>query len=53
MIETEFAKTADRPFRVMSDTGYATVLPPSLADEIRNDPRLSFGEFTKKVRALS
>ncbi|GES65933.1 cytochrome P450 [Aspergillus terreus] len=49
MIEDQFAKTPDRPFRVISDTGVATVLPPCLAHEIRNDPRLNFGGFTKKA----
>ena len=50
MIENQFAKTPNKPFRVISDTGVATVLPPCLADEIRNDPRLNFGGFTKKVK---
>lgn len=50
MIENQFAKTPDKPFRVISDTGVATVLPPCLANEIRNDPRLNFGGFTKKVK---
>ncbi|OTA94990.1 hypothetical protein M434DRAFT_20535 [Hypoxylon sp. CO27-5] len=49
MIEGQFAKTPNKPFRVISDTGVATVLPPCLADEIRNDPRLNFGGFTKKA----
>ncbi|KAL4959668.1 uncharacterized protein BDV14DRAFT_205415 [Aspergillus stella-maris] len=49
IIENQFAKTPDRPFRVISDTGVATVLPPCLAHEIRNDPRLNFGGFTKKA----
>ena len=52
MIENQFAKTPNKPFRVVSDTGVATVLPPCLADEIRNDPRLNFGGFTKKVKTM-
>ncbi|KAJ3548702.1 hypothetical protein NM208_g877 [Fusarium decemcellulare] len=32
----------DQPFRLMTDWGEVLILPPEFADEIRNDPRLSF-----------
>jgi hypothetical protein len=42
-------KFPQRPFRVHSELGLMTVLPPSMADEVRNDPRLSFAKHTEKV----
>ncbi|KAF4341567.1 putative cytochrome P450 monooxygenase (lovA) [Fusarium beomiforme] len=32
----------EEPFRLMTDWGEVLILPPQFADEIRNDPRLSF-----------
>ncbi|KAF4429605.1 gibberellin cluster-C20-oxidase [Fusarium austroafricanum] len=34
----------DQPFRLMTDWGEVLILPPEFADEIRNDPRLSFSK---------
>ncbi|KAK7737588.1 hypothetical protein SLS63_002717 [Diaporthe eres] len=39
-------KYPDRAFRIEADFGELLVLPPSLADEIRNEPKLSFGAAT-------
>ncbi len=30
-----------QPFRIITDVGEVLVLPPDLADEIRNDPNLN------------
>jgi hypothetical protein len=35
-----------QPYRVTSDLGEVIVLPPELADEIRNNPRLSLATAT-------
>ena len=50
MIEEQFEKNPDKPFRVISDMGVATILPPALANEVRNDPRLSFSKWTFRVK---
>ncbi|KAI8648050.1 Gibberellin cluster-C20-oxidase [Fusarium sp. Ph1] len=34
----------DQPFRLITDWGEVLILPPEFADEIRNDPRLSFSK---------
>ncbi|KAF5565816.1 putative cytochrome P450 monooxygenase (lovA) [Fusarium phyllophilum] len=34
----------DEPFRLITDWGEVLILPPDFADEIRNDPRLSFSK---------
>lgn len=39
----------DKPFRVYTETGLMTILPFSLANEVRNDHRLSFAKHTEKV----
>ena len=39
-----------KPFRVMFDQGELLVLPPALAQEIRNIPEFSHGDFMKEVR---
>jgi hypothetical protein len=31
-----------QPFRIITDLGEVVILPPELADELRNEPRLSF-----------
>ncbi|KAI1877566.1 hypothetical protein JX265_003574 [Neoarthrinium moseri] len=38
------SKYPHQPFRLLTDWGEVIILPPEFADEIRNDPRLSFGE---------
>ncbi|RAH41207.1 cytochrome P450 [Aspergillus brunneoviolaceus CBS 621.78] len=37
-----------KPFRVISDLGEMLVLPPSMADQVRNIDALSHGEFMKE-----
>ncbi|KAF9773798.1 hypothetical protein IL306_008326 [Fusarium sp. DS 682] len=39
----------DEPFRLMTDWGEVLILPPEFADEIRNDPRLSFSKAAMQV----
>ncbi|KAH6652364.1 cytochrome P450 [Truncatella angustata] len=41
-----FDKNPNRAACIITDIGYMTVLPPSMADEIRNDSRLSFTAFS-------
>lgn len=41
----------DKPFRVVADVGDMVILPPALANEIRNDEKLSFVEFVGQVSA--
>ena len=38
-----------RPFRLLTDLGEMIVLPARFANEIRNDPRLSFSEVIVQV----
>ena len=38
-----------RPFRLLTDLGEMIVLPARYANEIRNDPRLSFSEVIVQV----
>ncbi|KAL1614587.1 hypothetical protein SLS54_009652 [Diplodia seriata] len=38
-----------RPFRLLTDIGELTVLPAHYANEIRNDPRLSFAEVISQT----
>lgn len=49
MLKTWFDANPHKPASVFSDIGPMTVLPPSMANEIRSDPRLSFVEFSAKV----
>ena len=51
MLDTWFQAKPDKPVRVIADTCEVTVLPPHLANEMRNDPRLSFAEWLSKVSA--
>jgi hypothetical protein len=44
-----FAKNPEKPYTVLTDTGFTTVLPPSMANEIRNDPRLDFSKVAMDV----
>ncbi|KAK4180675.1 putative cytochrome P450 E-class, group IV [Triangularia setosa] len=45
IIRQWFRTNPDKAARVTADIGEVIVLPSRLADEIKNDPRLSFGEF--------
>ena len=44
-----FREHPRRPVTLNADIGLVTVLPPHMADEIRNDKRLSFAESMAKV----
>lgn len=44
-----FKTNPNKPMRFIGDVEEITVLPPSLAQEIRNDKRLSFNQWTYKV----
>lgn len=39
-----------KPFRIISELGEMLILPPSLANDIRNDEKLSFTQYMKEVR---
>jgi hypothetical protein len=39
-----------QPFRIITDLGEVVILPPELADEIRNEPKLSFSAAVAIVR---
>ncbi|EQB49230.1 hypothetical protein CGLO_11455 [Colletotrichum gloeosporioides Cg-14] len=41
------SSVADKPFRVLSENGDLTVLPPRFAHSIRNENDLNFGAFIK------
>lgn len=43
----------DEPFRLITDWGEVLILPPEFADEIRNDPRLSFSKAAMQVSATN
>jgi hypothetical protein len=43
----------DEPFRLITDWGEVLILPPDFADEIRNDPRLSFSKAAMQVRTTN
>jgi hypothetical protein len=49
MLDGWFHSHSDQPARVIGDAGEVIVLPPGLAHEMRNDPRLSFGGWVVKV----
>ncbi|KID64686.1 cytochrome P450, partial [Metarhizium brunneum ARSEF 3297] len=44
-----FKTNPNKPIRLIGDVKEVTVLPPSLAQEIRNDKRLSFNQWTFKA----
>lgn len=44
-----FKSNPNKPVRLIADVEEITVLPPSLAQEIRSDKRLSFSQWTFKV----
>ncbi len=51
MLQAWFRDHPDEPVRIISDdTGGTTVLPPYMADEIRNDARLNHGTWFAAVR---
>ncbi|TDZ23970.1 Cytochrome P450 monooxygenase TRI1 [Colletotrichum orbiculare MAFF 240422] len=46
MIYTWFKANPNKPVKLISDIGETIVLPPSMANEIKNDSRLSFMKFS-------
>lgn len=42
-------KFGDKPFKVLTDFGYATILPPKYANEVRNIESLSHARAIAKV----
>lgn len=51
MLNDWFGANPNKPVRVNADFGQVTMLPPHLTNEIRNDDRLSFSRWIRKVRA--
>jgi hypothetical protein len=49
LVSEWFKTNPNKPMRLIGDVKEVTVLPPSLAQEIRNDKRLSFNQWTFKV----
>ncbi len=49
MLHAWFSTHPSKPIRVTSDFGEVTVLPPEMANAIRNDDRLSFSSWISKV----
>ncbi|GIJ83279.1 hypothetical protein Asppvi_002098 [Aspergillus pseudoviridinutans] len=45
IIEKGFSLTGNKPFRIIADIGEVTILPPSLANEVRNNKNLSFAKY--------
>ncbi|ETS82300.1 hypothetical protein PFICI_07302 [Pestalotiopsis fici W106-1] len=48
LLRTWFKANPDKPARLIGDVGNVIVLPPHLAQEIRNDKRLDFAKWTFK-----
>lgn len=53
LIRDWFAKNPDKPVLIVTDSGPLTVLPPSMAQEIRNDSRLGFTEVVQGVSTMA
>ncbi|UNI22193.1 hypothetical protein JDV02_008104 [Purpureocillium takamizusanense] len=49
VLEKWFSEHPDKPVAVNTDLGRMTVLPPGMADEIRNDKRLDFVQLTQQT----
>ncbi|KAG8160081.1 hypothetical protein KVR01_010718 [Diaporthe batatas] len=45
LLKTWFNTHPNEPAQLITDFGNMTVLPPSMANEVRNDPNLSFNDF--------
>jgi cytochrome P450 monooxygenase-1 len=50
ILEEGLKRYPKKAFRILSDTGIVTILPPEVADEIRNDDRFEFRGSNAKVR---
>lgn len=49
LLRNWFESHPSEPAQLITDYGHVTVLPPSMANEIRNDPKLSFADFSADV----
>ncbi|GME22686.1 Cytochrome p450 [Neofusicoccum parvum] len=49
IMKEAYKKFGGKPFQVIGDTGPTIILPPHMAQEIRNDERLSFTHATERV----
>lgn len=45
-----FTANPNKPIQMITDMGSTIVLPPSMANEIRNHSDLSFTAFSQEVR---
>lgn len=52
LLRNWFDSHPNEPAQLITDYGHVTVLPPSMANEIRNDPKLSFADFSADVSVL-
>lgn len=49
LLRNWFESHPSEPAQLITDYGHVTVLPPSMANEIRNEPKLSFADFSADV----
>lgn len=49
LLRNWFESHPNEPAQLITDYGHVTVLPPSMANEIRSDPNLSFADFSADV----
>lgn len=49
LLRNWFDSHPSEPAQLITDYGHVTVLPPSMANEIRSDPKLSFSDFSADV----
>lgn len=52
MLHGWFKRHPNKPVMLNADVGRVIVLPPSMANEIRNDKRLSFSKWSQEVNSL-
>lgn len=50
ILEKRIAEAPNEPYRILTDFGDMTILPPDYANEIRNSEDLSFDRVVEKVR---
>lgn len=49
LMEEAHRRFADKPFRIYTDVGEQTILPPRYANEVKSDPRVSFEGPLRRV----
>lgn len=49
VMEEAHRRFADKPFRIYTDVGEQTILPPRYANEVKSDPRVSFEGPLRRV----